>query len=257
MAPNRYKDTSYPMRNLLRKLHAEGKLTPSHARFMAPTKPPEELYDLKNDPHELNNLAGSPEHQNVLKRMRAAHINWMHQTGDLGLIPEPELEEIYLTHGNGYDILAQPENLNLIDCIREVIELGESGKSSIPKLILAMQDKRPSVRWWATIGLGNMNSDAQAAEKILLKALNDKSASVRIAAARAFCRMGRSKQAVPVLIKELKNKENKIVRHYAALELEDIGNKAKEYIEDIRDAKNDNYDGVKRVTTRITKKLGS
>ncbi len=79
MAPNRYKDTSYPVRDLLRSLHAEGKLNPDQAKFMAHTKPPEELYDLKNDPHELNNLAGSPQHRNVLKRLRAAHIKWLHQ----------------------------------------------------------------------------------------------------------------------------------------------------------------------------------
>jgi N-sulfoglucosamine sulfohydrolase len=251
MAPNRYKDTSYPVRNLMRNLHAEGKLTPDQMKFMAPTKPPEELYDLKNDPYELHNLASSPKHRNVLRRMRTSHIKWLHQTGDLGLIPEPELEEFYLKHGNSYDILAQPENRDLIDRIREVIELAESGKTAIPKLIIAMQDKRPSVRWWVAIGLGNMNSDAEAAETVLQKALNDKSPSVRVAAARAFCRMGKTRQVLPLLVKELKNKDNKIVRHYATLELEDLGDKAGKFIEDIRAAQNDSYDCVKRVTTRI------
>jgi arylsulfatase A-like enzyme len=255
MAPNRYKDTSYPMRDLMRSLHAEGKLTPDQMKFMALTKPPEELYDLKNDPHEFHNMANSPEHQKVLKRMRAVHIKWMHQSGDLGLIPEPILEEIYLKHGNGYDILAQPENHNLIDRIRKVIELGESGKSAIPQLIQAMQDKKSSIRWWAAIGLGNMNSDAEAVKTTLQKALKDKSASVRVAAARAFCRMDRTRQALPLLIKELQNKDNKIVRHYAALELEDLGDKAGEFVEDIRAAQNDSYDGVKRVSTRIVNTL--
>lgn len=255
MAPNRYKDTSYPVRDLLRRLYAEGKLTPDQAKFMAPTKPPEELYDLKNDPHELNNLAGSPKHRNVLNRIRAAHIKWLHQTRDLGLIPEPQLEEFYLKHGNGYDILAQPENHDLIDRIREVIELSESGKSAIPKLITAMQDKSPSIRWWAAIGLGNMDSDVKVAETSLQKAMQDNSAAVRVAAARAFCRMGKSPQALKLLVEELKNKDNKIVRHYAALELEDLGEKTREYIEEIRAARNDKYDGVKRVTTRIINTL--
>ena len=255
MAPNRYKDTSYPMRELLRSLHAKGKLTPAQKQFLAPTKPPEELYDLKNDPYELHNLAGSPEHKNVLKRMRAAHIKWMRQTADLGLIPEPELEEIYLEHGNGYDILAQPENRDLIERIREVIELGEKGKAAIPDLMQAMQDKRASVRFWAAIGLGNMGPDVGAAKTALQKALQDKSASVRIAAARAFCRVGRARQVLPLLIRELQNKENKIVRHYAALELEELGGKAGEFIEEIRAAQNDSYDCVKRVTTRIVNTL--
>jgi uncharacterized sulfatase len=187
--------------------------------------------------------------------MRTAHIKWMHQTGDLGLVPEPELEDIYLKYGNGYDILAQPENHDLIDCIRKVIELGEQGKSAIPQLIDAMQDKKPSVRWWAAIGLGNMNSDAEAAKTVLQKTLKDKSASVRIAAARAFCRMGRSRQAMKLLVEELQNEDNKIARHYAALELEDLGDDAGEFIEEIRAARNDSYDGVKRVATRIVSAL--
>ncbi|MBN1807130.1 MAG: sulfatase-like hydrolase/transferase [Sedimentisphaerales bacterium] len=255
MALNLYKDTGYPVRNLLRKLHAEGKLTTAQTKFMAPTKPPEELYDLENDPHELNNLADSPEHRNILKRMRAAHINWMHQIGDTGLIPEPELEEMYLRHGKSYNNMAQPENQNLINRIREIIEISEQGKSAIPQLIHAMQDNRPSVRFWAAIGLGNMNSDAEPARIVLQQALHDKSASVRIAAARAFCRMGKTAQVLPLLIKELKNKDNKIARHYAALELEDIGDKVREFKEDIRAATNDDYDGVKRVTTRILNNL--
>ena len=255
MAPNRYKDTSYPMRELLRSLHSEGKLTPAQEKFMAPSKPPEELYDLTNDPYELHNLVNSPEHRNVLKRIRAAHIKWMRQTGDLGLIPEPELEEIYLKKGNGYDILAQPENRDLIERIHEVIELAEHGKSPVPDLVRAMQDKRASVRWWAAIGLGNMGLDAENGKAELTKALQDKSACVRVAAARAFCRMGRERQVLPLLVRELQNKDNKVVRHYAGLVLEDLGDKAGEFIEEIRAAGNDNYDCVKRVTTRIVNTL--
>ena len=119
----------------------------------------------------------------------------------------------------------------------------------------AMQDKRASVRWWAAIGLGNMNSDVGAAKTALQKALQDKSASVRIAAARAFCRVGRARQVLPLLARELQNKENKIVRHYAALELEELGDSAGEFIEEIRAARNDSYDCVKRVTTRIVNTL--
>jgi hypothetical protein len=53
--------------------------------------PEEELYDLERDPHEVNNLAGSPEHQEVLKEMRAALDKWIVDTKDLGEVPEKEL----------------------------------------------------------------------------------------------------------------------------------------------------------------------
>ena len=50
-----YAERSATMKEL-RRLHAEGKLTPEAAKFMAKTKPVMELYDLEKDPHELKNL---------------------------------------------------------------------------------------------------------------------------------------------------------------------------------------------------------
>jgi len=68
-------------------------LNPIQLLFMAPEKPSEELYDLDTDPYEVRNLAGSPEHQSVLARMRQALETWQKETGDLGPVPEAELRE--------------------------------------------------------------------------------------------------------------------------------------------------------------------
>jgi N-sulfoglucosamine sulfohydrolase len=68
-------------------------LNPAQLRFMLGEKPAEELYDVKADPHEINNLAGSPEHQATLKEMRAALDKWQKETKDLGATPEMELRE--------------------------------------------------------------------------------------------------------------------------------------------------------------------
>lgn len=76
-----------------RRLHKEGKLTGPQKIFFSPTKPVEELYDVTVDPHEINNLAGDPKFEKVLTTMRTAHEKWMRDTGDLGLIPEPILNE--------------------------------------------------------------------------------------------------------------------------------------------------------------------
>ena len=54
---------------LLRLLHAEGRLTPVQAAFLARTRPSEELYDLEADPGEAKNLASTrPE---VVDRLKA------------------------------------------------------------------------------------------------------------------------------------------------------------------------------------------
>jgi N-sulfoglucosamine sulfohydrolase len=85
---NRYKEQSYPVLNLMKELQAQGKLTPVQSLFMAPRKPDEELYDIRSDPYEINNLAASPEHQAILREMRAILEKWIEDTGDMGQFPE-------------------------------------------------------------------------------------------------------------------------------------------------------------------------
>ena len=86
--PNLYKYRQYPMWTLMEVLYAEGSLTPAQAAFMAPCRPPEELYDLEKDPHETRNLAGDPSYAGVLKRMREQLERWITETGDQGEKPE-------------------------------------------------------------------------------------------------------------------------------------------------------------------------
>lgn len=89
LQPNAYKERAYPVWNLIKDLHAQGKLTPVQGVLAAPTMPPEELYDLQADPYEIHNLVGSAEHSQVLVRLRAALDEWIAQTHDQGQVPEP------------------------------------------------------------------------------------------------------------------------------------------------------------------------
>jgi len=89
---NIYKDTQYATLAAMRQLKEEGKLDGPPALFMADTRPPEELYDIVEDPHEINNLAGQPEFAEQLQRMRGILTNWVEETGDKGEIPEEGLE---------------------------------------------------------------------------------------------------------------------------------------------------------------------
>jgi len=50
LSPNAYKERQYPVWNLLKELHAEGKLAPAQESLCQPTMPAEELYDLEADP---------------------------------------------------------------------------------------------------------------------------------------------------------------------------------------------------------------
>lgn len=88
MQPNLYKETEYPVWNLLKELKAQNKLTPAQALFTADTKPAEELYDLQKDPYELHNLAGEKKYHKILQKMREQLEHWVKTTKDQGQYPE-------------------------------------------------------------------------------------------------------------------------------------------------------------------------
>ncbi len=85
---NRYKDAYYPVLRLMHRLHTKNQLTPEQALFMADSRPQEELYDLTNDPHELNNLAEQQQYQSTLREFRNILDDWIKDTGDRGEFPE-------------------------------------------------------------------------------------------------------------------------------------------------------------------------
>lgn len=88
---NAYKERQYPVWNLLKELHAQGKLNPVQQVLVQPSMPKEELYDLQSDPHEIRNLAASARAQDqaVLERLRGVLERWIEDSGDQGRTPEP------------------------------------------------------------------------------------------------------------------------------------------------------------------------
>ena len=111
-----------------RRLHAAGKLVGPQRNFFAPEKPKEELYDTAKDPHEVVNLADSPEHRMVLERMRMAHERWTRETGDLGHIPEAELQERWRPGGKWSKtekpVIRKEGGLARITCATEGASIG-------------------------------------------------------------------------------------------------------------------------------------
>ena len=73
------------------RLQAEGALTGPAALWMRTQRPAEELYDVRRDPHQIDNLASAPAHRPALERMREAVSAWMTRIGDQGLINEAEM----------------------------------------------------------------------------------------------------------------------------------------------------------------------
>jgi len=89
LQPNRYKGAKHIIK-AMREWHAAGELNEAQSLIMRETRPPEELYDVVNDPHEIHNLADDPDFADQLVHLRGLLDQWMEDTGDQGRTPESE-----------------------------------------------------------------------------------------------------------------------------------------------------------------------
>ncbi len=71
-----YKEGAYPPLAELNILNLKGELTPAQAAFMAPNKPEIEMFDLKKDPHEIQNVAEDPAYADVKAELLAKLDEW-------------------------------------------------------------------------------------------------------------------------------------------------------------------------------------
>ena len=83
LQPCAYKDAKKIL-IALREAHEAGSLNETQQLVMREVRPKEELYDVRNDPYEINNLADDPAYAKKLKEMRGRLETWMEETDDKG-----------------------------------------------------------------------------------------------------------------------------------------------------------------------------
>ncbi|KAA1262487.1 Arylsulfatase [Rubripirellula obstinata] len=180
-----YCDSADFMR-FIRQDHKDGLLTGSAADFMAETRPAESLYDLKNDPWEINDLAGDPAYQATLKKMRAWNREKILQIRDLHFLHAWEIE----TRGGGKPAAEIRDDRNLfpLERILRVAEWSGMGADVVEQQLQTLEDSEPMCRYWALIGLQSVKSSTGQsltpdAITAVEKLLDDPSPSVRYEAA--------------------------------------------------------------------------
>ncbi|MEM7601003.1 MAG: HEAT repeat domain-containing protein, partial [Verrucomicrobiota bacterium] len=185
----------------------------------------EELYDLKNDPHEVNNLADDPEHAEKLAELKQSLFAWQIKIGDLGLIPESEIDVREEGAGSTYAILhGEKDQSVFIDELTSIATKASDGEGAFPDLLAALDHEDPAIRFWGATGLGNFADSAQEVEGVvdqLFEVLGDTSPTVRIAAGRALCRMGEVEPALKVVAEEMEGK-GEWARLEAAIVLDEL-----------------------------------
>ncbi|MFK7847166.1 MAG: sulfatase-like hydrolase/transferase [Rhodothermales bacterium] len=201
---------------------AKGEMTDAQRHFAGPTRPLEELYDAETDPLSLNNLVSSPEHRDVLERMRAALKESLLKKRDLGFIPEVEMGKQTAgttpydwAHSTAYDLpahMAAAESVGTID---------------FDQLSRLLNSALPGVRYWGAVGYHALADLPANQTSALTTALSDSAEIVQIEAAAALLKHGHEKQAIATLIELLSSDDETVVLYAArAIELSNTRTKA-------------------------------
>jgi hypothetical protein len=82
-----YKKMEYPAYSLYCQLQKEGKLEPPFNQFMALEKSEFELFDLKTDPSELNNLISQPEFMDIKNKLHTILVDSL-KSFETNIVPE-------------------------------------------------------------------------------------------------------------------------------------------------------------------------
>ncbi len=82
----------------LRRVQGEGKLTPVQALYFDPNRAPEELYDTRSDPWEVQNIAGDPANAAKLAELRTACDAWLARCGPIAELHADELVKRGIIH---------------------------------------------------------------------------------------------------------------------------------------------------------------
>ncbi|MCK5465679.1 MAG: DUF4976 domain-containing protein, partial [Bacteroidales bacterium] len=228
-------------------LWESGSLTELQARFYQPSRPSEELYDLENDPYEINNLAGDPAYDEVLTSLRGRLYDWMDKTNDPVLIPEPILEELGKLYGNKFTAMKQDGMDELRSRLINIVESGERQNNEV--LLEALNAHGPAERYWAVTWLGV--NKARAAKEPVAELTNDPDPSVRIAANLALYKIDPSYDPIPSLGKEV-NHENLIVGMYAMSAIEQTGMRSEAVKAVAQIASQSKYEFTKRYGTFLS-----
>lgn len=219
---NFYTDQSEIMQEL-RRLKEERKLTPAQQAMWRPTRPAEELYDLQNDPFEINNLAGQAEYQSILEELREAQKQWARRTYDSSLMHESDMHAI-AENSTIYEALRQPA----LFPIEEILQL--TGKMLEPEwtpdeVLPYLSSDNRVLRYWAAMLFHIRGWNDPAVAEALKALLDDPAGSVRLTAAQALCRRGHCEEALAVVRQELQS-DNRMVRLLAARTYQELEDRA-------------------------------
>ncbi|HUG70370.1 MAG TPA: sulfatase-like hydrolase/transferase [Pirellulaceae bacterium] len=167
-------------------LFAAGKANDAQSIFWRVPKAVEELYDLDSDRDEVLNLADSPEHRDILEKLRNAQREQILKVRDVCFLPEREIHS--RSEGTTpYDMARDPARYPLERIVSAAEVSSRLEPADVPELLAQLKDTDSAVRYWGALGLLMRGADGVSANQAALQAaLADQSPDVRIVAAQAL-----------------------------------------------------------------------
>jgi len=170
-----------------------------------------ELFNTREDPWHIENLEQNSHYREMAEELSDELDQWMIETRDIGLIPEPMFADL-AGEGKKYRTIheyAQSSEYP-VRRILEVAKLSSSPRSeSFQDCLLYMGDQNPVIRYWAAYGMfleGSANASIQQALQEMMR--KDEFAANRIMAAQALGLCGNADQAFKHLMKECNEAKN-------------------------------------------------
>ena len=180
---------------------------------MGQPRPFEELYDIKTDPHETQNLADNSSLKGVKSRLAGELKKWILQTSDSGFLTEPDMHRRATAAGvSQHDILRSDASYPI-----EQI-LAAADQASRPNTQLLPGGGDPALDFWAIQQRIIRKDDSAQSRQFLKSKLSSDNPTVRATAAEALARLGHNELAVPVYRELLSLKEPNL-RLYVARSL--------------------------------------
>ncbi len=172
----RYRQLAY---DNWRNLYRANRLNPVQQQFFE-RRPVEQLFNLENDPHEINNLAANPDQDKRLTEMRRLLRNKMKSINDLSFYPENRMVTAALNDGVAFG----RKNAKQLSRLSDLADTALRPFDEVQKtLVKALQSQSALHRYWALKVCSNFGKKAKPLTLNAMPLLKDNNLMVRVRAA--------------------------------------------------------------------------
>ena len=190
-----------------------GNLNADQSAFFEPREA-EELFNVREDPFELVNLAEQSEYAAKLKELSDALTDWQLEQHDAGLVPEPMLTELD-QQGFIRDYVTS-EDYPVEEVVLLAQMAGERDAGNLDELLEQLQSGHPVKTYWAATGLLLLGQAAEPALPMIESVLGKVEPWTGIVLAELLIGFDRTAEATAYLAEVLKS--DKLMARLQAME---------------------------------------